>query len=119
KRKLLVALTLLVVCAGTAGWWYVSARAAATEFPSDVLSMLPAESALVLYADMASLRGEALVQKLAAMAPAVQPGTDYADFINATGFQYERDLDRVTFASSSATGAQTQPEHLLAIADGR
>src|SRR5262245_28720257 len=89
KRKFLVALTLLLVCTGAACWWYVSARAAVSEFPSDVLAMLPAESAVVVYADMASLRGEPLVQKLAAMAPAVQPNSDYAAFIKATGFEYE------------------------------
>jgi hypothetical protein len=119
KRKLLVILTALVVCAGAGSWWYVKARAAAVEFPADVLALLPSDSAVVVYADMAALRGEPLVQKLAAMAPAVQPGSDYAEFIAATDFQYERDLDRVVLASSSAPTAQAPPSHFVAIADGR
>jgi hypothetical protein len=119
KRKLLVVLTALVVCAGAGSWWYVKARAAAAEFPADVLALLPSDSAVVVYADMAALRGEPLVQKLAAMAPAVQPGSDYAEFIAATDFQYERDLDRVVLASSSAPAPQAPPSHFVAIADGR
>jgi hypothetical protein len=119
KRKVLVVLTLLVICIGAASWWYVNARAADAEFPSDALALLPGDSSIVVYANMAALRGEPLVQKLAAMAPAVQPGTDYAAFIAATGFQYERDLDRVVLASSSAPAAQTPPAHFVAIADGR
>jgi hypothetical protein len=53
------------------------------------------------------------------MAPAVTPGTDYAAFIAATDFKYERDLDRVVLASSSAPTPQTPPMHVVAIADGR
>jgi hypothetical protein len=119
KRKILAVLTLLVICAGAASWWYAQARAAAAEFPADVLALLPSDSAVLLYADIAALRDEPLVQRLAAMAPAVAPGTDYAEFIAATGFAYERDLDRVVLASSSAPTAQAPPSHVVAIADGR
>jgi hypothetical protein len=119
KRKILAVLTLLVIGVGAASWWYVNVRAAVGEFPADVLALLPGDSAVVLYADMAALRGEPLVQRLAAMAPAVQPNSDYAAFMAATGFQYERDLDRVVLATSSAPTAQTPPAHIVAIADGR
>jgi hypothetical protein len=117
KRKILAVVTLLLV--GVASWWYVTARAAVGEFPSDMLALLPGDSAVLVYADMAALRGEPLVQRLVAMAPPVQPNTDYAEFIAATGFAYERDLDRVVLASSSAPTAQAPPSHVVAIADGR
>jgi hypothetical protein len=119
KRKLFAVVTLLLICGGAASWWYVNARAAAGEFPTDVLTLLPEDSAVLVYADMAALRDEPLVQRLAAMAPPVQPNSDYAAFIAATGFKYERDLDRVILASSAAPTAQTRPAHVLAIADGR
>ena len=119
KRKTLTIVIVLVIGVGAASWWYVKARAATAEFPSEVLSLLPNDSAVVVYADMAALRGEPLAQRLAAMAPAVQSGTEYAAFIAATGFQYERDLDRIVLASSSAPTAQAPPSHFVAIADGR
>jgi hypothetical protein len=119
KRKSLIVLAVLLIGIGAASWWYVKARAATGEFPPEMLALLPGDSAVVVYADMAALRGEPLVQRLAAMAPAVQPGTDYSQFLATTGFQYERDLDRVIVGSSSATTAQTPPAHFVAIADGR
>jgi hypothetical protein len=121
KRKLLVPIALLTACIAAASWWYVKAGAAAGEFPAEALSLLPGDSAVVMYADMAALRGEPLVQRLAALAPAVQPGTEYAGFIAATGFQYERDLDRIVMSSSSTPWPQPQtpPSHFVAIADGR
>jgi hypothetical protein len=120
KRKLLLTVAVLVVIgAGTASWLYVKARAQTTDFPSEVVTMMPSDSSVLVYANMAALRGEPLAQKLAALAPAVQPGTDYAEFISATGFQYERDLDRVVFASSAEAAPNTPPAHFLAIADGK
>ena len=120
KRKFLILLVvLLAVSAGAASWWYVRARAAAVEFPSDVLALLPSDVSVIAYADVAALRDEPLVQRLVAMAPPVTPGTDYANFVAATGFDYQRDLDRVVLASSSVSAAQTPPAHTLVIADGR
>jgi hypothetical protein len=119
KRKIILTIvTVLVIGAGAGSWWYVKARAQTTDFPSEVVTMMPSDSSVLVYANMAVLRGEPLAQKLAALAPAVQPGTDYAEFISATGFQYERDLDRVVFASSAEAGATSPPAHFLAIADG-
>ena len=120
KRKILITLSLLVVFVGAASWWYVRARAAAAvEFPTDVLALLPNDVSMIVYADMAALRGQPLVQRLASMAPAAKPGTEYAEFIAATGFEYQRDLDRVVLASTSALSWQTPPAHTLVIADGR
>lgn len=119
KRKILVVLTILVICVGAASWWYVNARAAVGEFPADMLALVPGDSAVLLYADMAALRDEPLVQRLAAMAPAVRPDSNYAEFMAATGFAYERDLDRVVLASSAAPTTKTPPSHVVAIADGR
>ena len=69
RRKLLLTVAvLLVVGAGTASWLYVKARAQTTDFPSEAVTMLPSDSSVLVYANMAALRGEPLVQKLAALA---------------------------------------------------
>jgi hypothetical protein len=120
KRKFIIlAVVLLTVSIGAASWWYVRVRAAAVEFPSDVLALLPSDVSVIAYVDMAALRDQPLVQRLASMALPVTPGTDYANFVAATGFDYQRDLDRVVLASSSASAMQTPPAHTLVIADGR
>ena len=120
KRKaILTIVAALVVGAGAASWLYVKARAQTNDFPSEVVTLLPSDSSVLVYANMAALRGQPLAQKLAAMAPPVQPGTEYGDFISATGFQYERDLDRIVFASSVEATPGAPPTHFLAIVDGQ
>jgi hypothetical protein len=119
KRKILVILSLVIVSVGAA-WWYARARTtAAAEFPTDVLALMPPDASMVVYADVAVLRDEPLVQRLAAMAPQVQPGTEYANFIGATGFEYQRDLDRVLLATRSVPSSQSPDSQTLVIADGR
>ena len=120
NRKVLVILSLAVVSVGAASWWYARARTtAAAEFPSDVLALMPGDASMIVYADFVVLRQEPLVQRLASMAPQVQPATEYADFIGATGFEYQRDLDRVVLATRSVRNPQSPGSQTLVIADGR
>lgn len=125
KRKSLIILSLVVVSIGAASWWYARARTtAAAEFPSDVLALVPGDASMIVYADMAVLRQEPLVQRLASLAPQVKPGTEYAEFIGATGFEYQRDLDRVVLATRSVSTSQSPASQIpaaqtLVIADGR
>ena len=125
NRKVLIILSLVVMSVGAASWWYARARTtAAAEFPSDVLALVPGDASMIVYADMAVLRDEPLVQRLAAMAPTVNPGTEYAEFVGATGFEYQRDLDRVILATrsvpnSQTSSSQTPAPQTLVIADGR
>jgi hypothetical protein len=114
KRKALI-LLLAVISVGAMAWWYARARStAAAEFPSDLLALVPNDASMLVYADVAALRDEPLVQRLAAMAPPGTTAKEYAEFVSATGFDYQRDLDRVLLTSFSASPAQT-----LVFADGR
>ena len=120
RRKILLILSLAVISVGAASWWYARARTtAAAEFPADVLALMPGDASMIVYADVAVLREEPLVQRLAAMAPQAQPGTEYANFIGATGFEYQRDLDRVVLATRSVPNPQSPDSQTLVIADGR
>jgi hypothetical protein len=120
KRKVLVILLLAVASVGAASWWYARARTtAAAEFPSDVLALMPGDASMIVYADVAALRDQPLVQRLASMAPQVQPGPEYATFIGATGFEYQRDLDRVVLATRSVPNSEPPASQTLVIADGR
>src|SRR3990172_9565551 len=84
KRKVLIILLLMLTSIGAASWWYARARTtAAAEFPSDVLALVPGDASMIVYADMAVLRGEPLVQRLASKAQAVKPGNAYAAFAGA------------------------------------
>src|SRR5712664_4236426 len=60
------------------------------------LSLMPAEASVILFADFDGFRQSPFVAKLYAWAPKPQADADYAQFVKETGFDYERDLQRVT-----------------------
>ncbi len=77
----------------------------------EIIQLLPESSSLLAYANVSDLRKAPAIEHLAAMALPTHVDADYADFINATGFDYRRDLDQVAI---TAIG-----EDRVAIADGR
>ena len=81
----------------------------------NLAELAPADSNLVVFADVAALRASPLLDQLKSMAPSAPPDADYLAFQRATGFDYQRDLDKVVLASDEASG---KPE-MVAIAEGR
>ena len=80
------------------------------------LAMMPADSSDVLYADIADLRQTSFIAELHEWAPKPQQvDADYAQFLRDTGFDYERDLDRVAIAILR----RGQKTNFFAVADGR
>ena len=63
-----------------------------------LLSTMPAQASTILFADVAGLRRAPFAADLYNWIPKTQVDSDYADFLRATGFDYERDLDLVAIA---------------------
>ena len=59
----------------------------------DLLSLLPAKNETVLFVDVAALRRSGFLRLLAGAKPVKE--RDYDTFVQATGFDYTRDLDSV------------------------
>jgi hypothetical protein len=116
KRNLVI-LAIVAAGVGALGLRYeLRARSAnkAGALP-ELLNMAPADSAFIAYADVAALREDPLVQRAAALAEPAAEDRDYIEFVRATGFDYQRDLDRVVFATRpGAPGGGT-----MAVAEGR
>lgn len=81
----------------------------------ELLMLLPGEASTVVYFDLGQLRSSPFLAQLFRMAPQPEPDSDYAQFLEATGFHYERDLDRLALAISR----QAQNSTAFAIAEGR
>ncbi|MGB6199291.1 MAG: hypothetical protein WA871_13040 [Candidatus Acidiferrales bacterium] len=121
-RRSILVIALAVLTGGTAlfaagrhlGWRWTGAPSRAASLP-DLAALAPANSNLVVFADVSALRASPLLEQLRGMLPSPTPDPDYAAFVRASGFDYERDLDRVLLASHQ-TGGKTE---LVAIADGR
>jgi hypothetical protein len=86
----------------------------ATMQRADLLSLLPADANAVAFLDLQQLRSSPFLQQILSWAPQAAPDSDYAQFLQATGFDYERDLDRVAFAFQR----QSQIPLMFAIAEG-
>ena len=116
KKRTWIGLAAIVVVLGAAvlfGYrkWDVQSGSAREQ----ALALMPAEASAILFADFDGLRQTPFVAKLYAWAPKPQADADYAQFVNETGFDYERDLQRITIAVEK----RGQDSTLFAILDGK
>jgi hypothetical protein len=84
----------------------------------ELLTQLPADAPAVAYFDVAELRSSPVVLKIAALAEP-QEDPEYKRFARDTGFDYTRDLDRVSLAFWPGHTAQIPLERAVILADGR
>ena len=81
----------------------------------EALTLMPAEASAVLFLDFGELRRAPFIAQLYAWAPQPQADLDYAQFVNETGFAYERDIDRVAIAVEK----RGQDSAVFAVVDGK
>ena len=82
---------------------------------ASTLAAMPAGASAVVFADLAELRPSPFAAELYAWAPRPQLDADYVQFLRDTGFDYERDLDRIAIATIKF-GPDTT---FFAVAEGR
>jgi hypothetical protein len=80
-----------------------------------VLSAMPPGASAVLFADLAELRRAPFATQFYNWIPKNQADAEYAQFLRETGFDYERDLDRVAIAIIK----DEKESKLFAVAEGR
>src|SRR5712671_245819 len=75
----------------------------------ELISEVPAGAPTLIYADLAAIRASTFYQQRPDRGPIAIPDHAYADFVQSTGFDFEKDLDRVVIASWPA-GLSQGPE---------
>lgn len=115
-RQLLIGTVgiLLLLLAGILAYrhWHAEDRTGVRE---EMLSMLPADPSTVVFLDLEQFRKSSFLSQLLAWLPRDAVEEDYVQFVKATGFNYERDLDRIAVAfTGNGTSAKS-----YAIAEGR
>jgi hypothetical protein len=115
KRILLIgagAIVLLAAMLFALRYWHSGNLA---EDRDGMLRLMPEDATTVVYVDWAQLRASRVLSGLFRWAPKPTIDNDYAQFLQATGFNYEGDLDRLALAM------HREPQGMLAfaIADGR
>lgn len=84
----------------------------------DLLSDLPPGAPALVYADLSEIRQSSFYKQRPDHGPITVPNRDYADFVRSTGFDFEKDLDRVGVASWPAGPGRAEQQVIL-VADGR
>jgi len=115
KKRWIVLAALLVVASAVAFFGYRKWAAPNGTARDETLALLPADVNSVFFADFAELRSAAFLAQLFAWAPKPQADADYAQFVKETGFDFERDLDRVAIAFLN----RGQDSPLFAVLDGK
>ncbi|MBZ5645492.1 MAG: hypothetical protein LAO19_22265 [Acidobacteriia bacterium] len=93
-------------------------EAADTSPVPELLSQVPSDAPTLVYADLAAIRESAFYQHRPDRGPIAVPDREYADFVQSTGFNFEKDLDRVAIASWPS-GLAPEKKQTVLIADGR
>ena len=121
RKTLSIAAGLAALGIGAALLFFGSFRRGQTAHASpapELLSALPAGAPTLVYLDLAAMRASSFYQHRPDKGPIALPNQDYADFVRSTGFDFEKDLDRVVIASWPAPSAKEQRKNVV-IADGR
>jgi hypothetical protein len=106
SRPRLWAASIVVAAALGAGLWHFYFRPAPA---ARLLAMMPSGDGPTLFVDIALLRQAGILDQLAGQAGAEEP--DYRTFVQATGFDYRRDLDSALL--------RWRPNDTLIVASGR
>jgi hypothetical protein len=116
KKRVSLALAATVLLLGAIAFYAYSRWSGdQSSARATALALMPSGASAVVYADFAALRQSPFAAAFFAWAPRPQIDADYAQFLRGTGFDYERDLDRVAIAAIK----HAQDTVLFAVADGR
>ena len=116
KTKALLAIALLlVVLAVLLVAYRLRRQSDSLASRANLLSLMPADASAVGFLELEQLRNSPLLLQLLSWAPQPATDSDYAQFVEATGLHYERDLDRLAIALKRRSQAPT----VFAVAEGR
>jgi hypothetical protein len=115
KKRTSIGLAAVVVVLGAAVFFgYRKWSVPSTSPREEMLALMPADASAVFFADFGGLRQAPILAKLYAWAPKPQADADYAQFVKETGFDFERDLERIAIALEK----RGQDYMLFAVLDG-
>lgn len=115
KQKLVGVIFAAVVVGASVFYGYQRWSNSAYDPRNDVLAQMPADANAVLFIDLNALRQSPFLGELYKWAPQTKVDADYLRFLQSTGFNYERDLNRVSIALFHGA----EETIILAVAEGR
>ncbi len=106
-EKLIAAVAVAVVLLAGIYFAYALWFASNANSRESLLRALPPDATAVIYVDVAELRQGAILKNLAGLGASATVDPEYKQFVSETGFDYEKDLDRVGIAIQNAGGGES------------
>jgi hypothetical protein len=98
KRRWLVGLVAIVIAAAAVAFYFLK-RPSRLE-PTAMAAYLPQRDAAMLYIDLAAIRSSGILTLL--LGSVVAEEAEYKKFVQATGFDYKKDLDQIIMRSAES-----------------
>src|SRR4029077_2659625 len=116
RRFWILSIAVVVLFSGIALYAVLHLTGGESSARESTLGMMPSDAHSMIYVDVATLRQTPFIAGLRNWAPTPQQiDPEYAQFLRDTGFNYERDLDRIAVALIRRAQGTTY----LVVADGR
>jgi hypothetical protein len=114
SRKIILAFFILMAAAALAFFYHPWRGSDPQTLRAQMLNLLPADSSAVIFLDLDQFRTTPFLAQLLQWAPQAPTDEEYKQFLQASGFDYERDLDRMAISISK----KARGESIFGIADG-
>jgi hypothetical protein len=114
NRRWLAPTSAVLVLAVVAAIYALKWRSARCSSREEILAAVPSDASAVFYIDLETLRQSPFLAAIYKWAPQPAADTEYMQFVQSTGFDYERHLNRVGLAIRK----RRQDSILFALADG-
>jgi len=116
RRFWILSIAVVVLFSGIALYAVLHLSGGESSARESALAMMPSDAHSMIYVDVAALRQTPFITGLRDWAPTPQQiDPEYVQFLRDTGFDYERDLDRIAIAYIR----RGQDPTYLVVADGR
>ncbi|HKN76796.1 MAG TPA: hypothetical protein VJW94_16575 [Candidatus Acidoferrum sp.] len=115
KQRIVVTAVAVLVVGAIVLYGYQRWAGTRSSPRDELLAQMPADAGAVLFLDLDALRQSPFLAELYKWAPPPKTDTDYAQFLQSTGFNYETDLNLVSIALLK----HGQESTLFAVAEGR
>jgi hypothetical protein len=115
KKRTSIGLAAVVVVLGAAVFFGYREWSAPNGSPrEEMLALTPSDASAVFFVDFGGLRQAPIIAQIYVWAPKPEADAEYAQFVKETGFDFERDLERIAIAVEK----RGQDYGLFAILDG-
>lgn len=121
-KKIILAILMFLLLVAAAYYLFLRAPGELAGPVPELVALAPRDAEWIAFVDLNAWRASPTLQQLQKLAPEARESAEYREFVNSTGFEYSRDLDRAVLALVPEAGQRADQQssyYTLVIAEGR